>query len=279
MARSKSKPMSVSGDLGVLGSKVAQSAIDRENTGFRRRSTGADGRRPRGVRTSSPVPHPTGRRGEDERWARSRRRTAEGGSISSGPPRHLRDASRRRLRSSDARKPPAVSLPPPCCASMRSVSCSAPSCSAVSAQRVSSGRSSCAHHGAGLAHLFGRPCVDRVHELFEWYSPSAGERIGGIESGRRRLGGSAPRGECPGDGLRRRTRLRGTGGGDAPGRTPLRPRLRHRPRLHHPPPAMRLRTPLDTRISGRNVLRLDWYSEPVYTASPAACAPGPYSRS
>ena len=37
---------------------------------------------------------------------------------------------------------------------------------------------------------------------------------------------------------------------------------------------MRLRTPLDTRISARNVLRLDWYSEPVYTASPARMRPG-----
>ena len=42
---------------------------------------------------------------------------------------------------------------------------------------------------------------------------------------------------------------------------------------------MRLRTPLDTRISGRNELRFDRYSEPLYTASPAACTPGPYSRS
>ena len=41
---------------------------------------------------------------------------------------------------------------------------------------------------------------------------------------------------------------------------------------------MRLRTPLVTRISARNVLRLDWYSEPAYTASPAACAPGPWIR-
>ena len=42
---------------------------------------------------------------------------------------------------------------------------------------------------------------------------------------------------------------------------------------------MRLRTPLDTRISGRNELRFDRYSEPLYTASPTACTPGPYSRS
>ena len=65
-----------------------------------------------------------------------------------------------------------------------------------------------AHRDAGLAHLFGCPCVDRVHELFEWYAPSVGERIGGIESRRGRLHDSAPRGECRGGGLRRRTRLR-----------------------------------------------------------------------
>ena len=184
--------------------------------------------------------------------------TVEGGSNSSGPLPPLRGMHRAgafELRSPEAARRPRS---PTSVASMRSVTCSAPSCSAVPAQRMSSGRSSVRTTMPASPLSSPRPCVDRISRaLFEWCSPRAGQFIGGIESCRRRPCGPAPLGECPGGGLLpSHPSAPVAGGGDADRSTPVR--RGHRPPPPPPPPGMRLRTPLDTRISGRNVLRLDW---------------------
>ena len=94
--------------------------------------------------------------------------TAEGGSISSGRPRRWRDASRRRLRTPmPESRPTPDSSPDSAGASTRRRRLQRPELLGGVGAAGELGEILCAHHGARLAHLFGHPCVDRVHELFE----------------------------------------------------------------------------------------------------------------
>ena len=180
--------------------------------------------------------------------------TAEGRSISSGPPPPLAGCIETAPASSEALEPPAASLPE-AVLSMRSVSRSAPSCSAVPAQRVSSGRSS------ARITVPASPICSAARASTESTSSSSGTRRAPVSASAASsvvAGASTilrPAASVAEADFSAAAVCAGTGGGDAPGAPPGPPSL---PAPPPSPPAMRLRTPLDTRIRGRNELRLDW---------------------